>query len=333
MGLTAPRPYSDTAPPINYNIATGPTVAPSYAGAPGFGGFGYPYQRVTPYEGYLQGLASVTAATGQYYKDVQSARITRYQANQAGLDFARDRLKFERDYEAGKWRAYREDLAGEKRTALDNARTDPSNAEIWSGKTFNVLLKSILNSSHPTSGPNIPVPAKTMGGINFSDKTSRGNVSMVKDEGKIEWTEALGYKAFDESRDRFQKDYNAAVSSIRSGTTPNRDLMASLKKDLRSLEDDLMAETSNLSPGEYTTSRRLINQLKETVTGLGNPKLARQYAGSKKEFRTVAEVVDHCMRNGLEFGPAVAAGDEQAYSAFYYYLRNYERGVSGMARP
>jgi hypothetical protein len=170
-----------------------------------------------------------------------------------------------------------------------------------------------------------------MAGINFTDKTSRGNVSMVKDEGKIEWTEALGYKAFDESRENFQKNFNSAVSSIRGGTTPNRDLMAALRKDLRALEDDLTAEVGNLTPGEFTTSRRLINQLKETVTGLGNPRLARQFGGSKKVLSTVAEVVEHLMKNGLEFGPAMSSSDEQAYSAFYFYLRNYERGVSGLA--
>ena len=39
----------------------------------------------------------------------------------------------------------------------------------------------------------------------------------------------------------------------------------------------------------------------------------------------------NCLKNGLQFGPAVASGDEPAYTAAYYAIRNYERGVSALA--
>jgi hypothetical protein len=51
----------------------------------------------------------------------------------------------------------------------------------------------------------------------------------------------------------------------------------------------------------------------------------------RENVRTVAELVAHCMKNGLEFGPAVAPGDHASYTAAYFAMRNYERGIWQMA--
>ena len=53
--------------------------------------------------------------------------------------------------------------------------------------------------------------------------------------------------------------------------------------------------------------------------------------GWRKGVRTVAELVGHCLKNGLQFGPAVTPADYPAYTAGYYAIRAYERGVAGPA--
>ncbi|MBY0232797.1 MAG: adenylosuccinate synthetase, partial [Gemmataceae bacterium] len=51
--------------------------------------------RLDPYSGYLQGLAAVTSATGQYHKAIQEAKITREQSRQMAYDTMRKRVQFE----------------------------------------------------------------------------------------------------------------------------------------------------------------------------------------------------------------------------------------------
>src|SRR4051794_8625165 len=63
----------DTASRYGYNprlTTANVNINPSYSTG-GYGYGGYPY--TTPAEGYLRGTADVTAATGQYWNDIQSA--------------------------------------------------------------------------------------------------------------------------------------------------------------------------------------------------------------------------------------------------------------------
>ena len=84
----------------------------------------------------------------------------------------------------------------------------------------------------------------------------------------------------------------------------------------------------NITPTAYIGSRRLLNQLKYTIQGLNNPLLCQMCSDTWKEkIHTVADLVKYCMDNGLQFGPAVAPADYPAYNAFYYAIRNYERGI------
>jgi RNA polymerase sigma factor (sigma-70 family) len=86
------------------------TDAASYSLSTAGGGYGGGYggySPTTPYGygvseysgGYLRGLADVTAATGQFYKDQQQARILREQSRMAALDTQRRRIMDEAMYE------------------------------------------------------------------------------------------------------------------------------------------------------------------------------------------------------------------------------------------
>ena len=114
-------------------------------------------------------------------------------------------------------------------------------------------------------------------------------------------------------------DYFDAVADARGLQRPPR---ISRAEAVQQIEPALLSFMSE--------SRRLLNQLKETVTGLGNARVVRSLnPGWRSEVHTVAQLVGHCMRNGLSFGPAAAAEDEPAYTAAYYAIRNYERGLVG----
>jgi hypothetical protein len=294
-------------------------------GYPGFGyGFGFP--GYGSYGDTLQGIASVTAATGQYYQDIQQARITREQSRQMALDTQRKQIEFEMWYETVRPTAPKM-LKQEQATDLDWARNHAQNTEIWSGRTLNVLLRSILKSPNPLQGPNIPLDERILRGLNLTDGTTRANLSLTKDEGKIIWPEALAAESFDEVRDRFTKNFEEATRMVQSSGPPPRALMNSLRKDLKTLDEKLDDQVRDLAPSRYIESRRLLNQLTTNIRGLSDPRVVKAlHSDWRKNVRNVSDLVGYLMKNGLEFGPAVA-GDESSYTAAYWAIRNYERAV------
>jgi hypothetical protein len=330
QGYTLPPGYISPTPAIqpsasmpNYMSATPYSLSTPTGYGPYPGYYGY----TPPFGAALQGYASLTQATGQYWQSIQQARITREQSRQMALDTQRKQIEFEMWYEGIRPTAPKM-IAKERAASLDWARQDPPKSEIWSGSTLNVLLKSILNSSQPTSGPTIPLDQSTVQGLNLTDKTTRGNLSLAKDEGRIAWTEALQEEDFDQVRDRFGQNFDKAMKEVSAGQQPPIPIVRDLRKDLKALDDKLDDKARDLSPDRYIESRRLLNQLKNTVKGLSDSRVCKSCMASwKKNVRTVADIVGYCAKNGLEFGPAVAPGDQPCYTAFYYSLRNYERGI------
>jgi hypothetical protein len=300
----------------------------------GFGGFGMPMGGVfvqDPMNGYLTGVAAVTEATGQYWNNIQQARITREQSRQMSYDTARQRVELEAWYESRKMKT--QDLVDNQvRTDLERARRDPPQTEIWSGKALNALLNNILKHPTPTAGPNIPVSSEILQGINLTDRASRGNISLSKDEGRIAWPIGLQEEVFDGPRDSFSKLFAEATSAINSGAMPEIKNIRQMRRDLDTLQQMLEDQIETISPGTFLSGRRIINQLKEQVAGMSDPALCRSCQTWRQEARTVSDVVKVCLTKGLQFGAAVSPGDERAYTAFYFQFRNYERDLMSLAR-
>jgi hypothetical protein len=333
-GYGAFTPYSSTTPTLVSNAALPPSssmpytmsTAPGTYGAPSYTSY-YPppYTYIPPAGAALMGLASLTSASGEYWNQIQQARITREQSRQAEMDTARKRVEFELWYETVRPTAPKM-IAKEKASDLDWARNHAQNTEIWSGRTLNVLLRSILASPSPTRGPNIPLDERTVQGLNLTDKTTRGNLALAKDEGKIDWPEALQEAAYDSSRDRFSKNFSNAIKTAQQGERPPVSMLRDLRNDIKELESKLDDQARDLAPSKFIESRRMLNKLRDTVTGLSDSRICKSCNDTwKKNVRSVAELVEHCMKNGLEFGPAAAAGDDASYSAAYYAMRSYER--------
>jgi hypothetical protein len=279
----------------------------------------------------LQGLASYTQAQGQYWKDIQRARILREQARQAAIDTQRKRLEWEMEYERLRPTASTM-MAAQRANELSLARNDPPNTRIWSGWALNVLLRSILGSPAPTKGPHISLEPEIVRGLNLTDGATRGSLAMTRDEGRVDWTESLQESAFDELRGRFGTAYNQALEAVGYGKTPEVATLRELRSILRDMGEKLNDLVHDLPPSRFIESRRLLNNLGHTVRGLSNPRLVKAAnQGWWKNIRTVADLVAHCLQNGLEFGPAVAPADFPAYMAAYFALLSYEREVAGEA--
>jgi hypothetical protein len=315
-GYGVPNPYATTQPSL-----TGGGFVPSGCYSPAYPAY-YP-----PAGAALQGLASLTSAQGQYWKQIEQARILREKSYQASINTAKQQVEFENWYNQNRPTALTM-AATAKSSSLNWARNDAEDTQIWAGQPLNVLLQSILMAPNPTDGPRIDLDPSTVRGLNLILASSSGNLALAKNGGKIAWTETLQGSAFDDARNSFSQEFAEAIKTALKGDTAPLVLVEGLQNALKSLYATLDDEVQNITPTAYIDSRRLLNQLKHTIVGLSNPVLCQTCSDTwKKQIHTVADVVKYCMDNGMQFGPAVAAGDYPAYIAFYYAIRNYERGI------
>jgi len=316
-GSLASGPYSNGG----YSLATTPGLYP------GYGGYGYPPYNLDPNAQYLMGLSSLTVATGQYWKDIESARITRQQANQMSYDTARKRIQFEAWYESLK-PTTQNLVDAAVRTDLERARKDPPQTEVWSGKSLNDLLNSIRKMGRLSRGPNIGLEDDTLNHVNLASPAMPGSIGMLRDGGKISWPLGLREKMFDDLRDRLARNIETAVSAIKGEGDAGARLLKDINADLKALQEKVNDSQDDLPITQYLEARRFMAQLSAAVRSLSDPKIKNYFNNTwNAKGRTVSELVDNMTRDGLVFAPA-APGDEAAYSALYYALRGFEAGLA-----
>jgi len=305
---------------------------------PGYsGGYDPPYQYNPPYfgyrqdpmNGYLTGVASVTSATGQYWKDIQSARLTREEAHRSAFETARKRLELQRWAEAQKPKT-QDIIDATVRSDLDRARRDAPMTEVVSGKSLNDLLNNVRKLGRLSRGPNISLEEDTLKHVNLTSPAVSGNVGMLKDGGKITWPLSLQEKQFEDLRTRLARNIEQAVEAIktdRDGKVEPR-LMRDIEADRRALAEMVKNSQDDLTIGQYLEAQRFMGQLSAAVSALKDPQVKKYFSNTwNAKGKTVAELMEHMKTEGLNFG-AAGPGDEAAYMALYYALREFESGLA-----
>jgi hypothetical protein len=307
-----------------YSASTSPYGSPSSPYGDSSNGYSS-----DPTAGTLRGLASLTSAEGQYWLNIGKARISREQSRQASLDTARKQVEFERCYESTRPTAPQL-RDRERATDLARARTDPPATEVWSGKALNDLLRSIQGSSMPlSSGPNVPLEEDTLKQSNLSDRSSHGNIGMLKDNGNLAWPESLKESAFDEPRNRLSRNLRIAIDQLKHKEPIEASQLNDINGDFKALNARLHDSADQLSPSQYIGAKRYLNQLAAAVKALSDPRVVNYFNNTwNARGKNVAELVANMTREGLVFAPA-SPGEEAAYNAVYQALRSFEAGVRG----
>jgi len=294
-----------------------------------YGSYGTPYSNYgynTPEGSQLQGIASVTAATGQYYQQIGQARITREQARQMEIDTARKMIEFEIWKEKIRPTAPKL-IALENQTNLDEARNYASPTKIWSGEALNQLLNSILKSDRLSSARSRDLQEDVLKHINLTDKSSRGNVGLLKDGGSLTWPLVLHEAAFDETRKELGVKLKNAVDQLKELKKVEPRVLRDADTLFKTLSDKVNNSADDLSPAQYIEAKRFLTQVEQAIKALKSPRAANYFTDLwKARGKNVADLIDNMRKEGLEFAPATS-GDEAAYNSLYVALRNYEAGL------
>src|SRR5262245_36329439 len=247
----------------------------------------------SPVGGTLRGLADLTAAQGQYLKDIKTARILREQSRQMALETRRQMLEAQLEYE--RLRPTAADFARTGQQAeLEWARNFAQNTEIWSGSTLNVLLDSIIRSGRTNQGPTFPLDDDLLGCINVTYQGSRANGGLFKNDGNLVWPEALEGEAFDALRGRFTKFWDRARREVKKGGGVERATLRDLQRERDALSARLGEEAGDLTPTEFIQARRSLNQFRDALRALEETRSGRPlFHDLRGQVQTVAELAEH----------------------------------------
>ncbi len=280
--------------------------------------------------GYFQGVADLTAASGNFVMSMQRARLVQEEANRSQIQTRRA------VWEEAQWERMNTVFTEDYRASIikndqRRARLDPPLNEIWSGQTLNVLLNAAANEqAKGVRGPNVPIPEEVLKHINLTVGTGNtGNIGLLRND-TLQWPLALQQGAeFAEMIKNLNQRIPEARQQARFDGKVAPGLLKDIRKDLQGLQDALLREISEMAPPDYIESKRFLNNLGEAVRALSDPNVQNYLTGKyAPKGRNVAELIDNMTKvQGLQFAPATP-GDEAAYRALYRALQTYDTGIT-----
>jgi hypothetical protein len=316
LGMPGATTASLTTNP--YGFDSGAATAPGYGSAYN----GPPYGQEDPTAGFLRGTSDVIRATGDYYKAVQSARITQTQADEGRIDYRR-KLIDEARYERGLLPTSEELRQQEMNRDLARARHQPPISDIISAKALNDILNHLRSDPALGKGPNVPIDEDVLKRINVANPTNKNaSVGLLKDEGKLQWPSPLSSKEFETQRIHLSRTLEDVVSGLKFSNPVEAGKLKDLSSDLEQLQKQV--EKSELSPTDYIEAKGYLDQVDAAVRALKDPNVANIF-NHKFNAKNIAELVDGL--KGMDFAPA-APGDEWAYRMLHQALVSYDYGVS-----
>jgi hypothetical protein len=275
-----------------------------------------------PYSGFLHGGADMVRAQGDLQIQLQQARITRQQAEQAKLDTRRKAFD-QHLYERAKRPTIEDDRERARTERIRRARNQPPLTEIWSGYALNTLLDAIIKmQAQGMQGPNVPLDPYMLGRINVTTGASAGNFGLLRDGGRLTWPVTLRAAEYAKARKQLDKLAEAAYHQARQGMV-EADTITEMNGLVRQLLTDLRSNIRNVSANDYIRSKRFLNQVSRSVRALDDPNVSNFVTGKwSARGDTVAELVRNMTGQGLRFAPATQGG-ESAYTALHSALVAY----------
>jgi hypothetical protein len=276
---------------------------------------GNPY--TNPYGGYNYDTGATLKGYATLGISVEQARILREQANQAKLD-TRKKLVDTLAYLRANEYTFTQEQADIARKLLERVQILPTNAEIVTGKSLNILLKDLAKfNSKQLRSQTVTVDEDILKQLNVTG--SNGNLGLLRNDGQIPWPLVFDDDSVLPAKDRQAIDTYAKNLFLQAAN--NGKLDGNTLKDLESsvsrLREDLKKKINVIKGPTYLEGQRFLDDLDAAVIALKRGDAA-VYLDFTQKFakggRTVQELVDYMKSKGLSFAPAMS-GDDGAYQA------------------
>ncbi len=336
QALTFVPPYALGFNPYPRNLAlsTGGTGAAGitsspYAGSPGYDSSGYsPYGYIPdPFSGYLRGGAEIINAQGSFLTNTQQAYLKREQVRQERV-VTRRKMFDEYLYEREKAPTPEDERQRHALEQLERSRNNPPITEVYSGKALNDILEDLRKlPSKPEAGnlvniQQLPLDEDGLKHINVT--VGGGSIGLLKNDGRLDWPVALSGPEIKEQRERINSLAQAAVRQAEFNGQVDPGTITQLTNDVASINRQLRTGGGDLPFDLYTGAKTFLNNLDDAIRASRQRDVGNYFTGKfALRAKTVPELVEHMVKQGLRFAPAVP-GDEQAYVALHQAVVNYD---------
>jgi hypothetical protein len=190
----------------------------------------------------------------------------------------------------------------------------PPVTEILSGMALNNILHELRKRSGNadlTEPATLSLDEAQLRHINVT--RGRGNIALLKNDGRLSWPVALLESSFREEGERLTSQ---ALEAVRQATTKQivePGLIRQMTAQIDGLYQKLRKQARNWSSSEYIEANNFLGNLDQAVVALGQPDVASHFNGTYAlRAKSVPELVEQMNQNGLEFARAVS-GDEAMY--------------------
>jgi len=339
---------SSTAPaPAQFNLRqnTGMQLSPGGAGTAQLGSNPYapvtsganisgsgmnmsnPYNQFNPYNPWfptwypdpigstLYGSASLLNAYGQTIINQEQARIGREAARSAWLENEKRRFDLEK-YIRDNTPTFTDEQLKYAKVRLRRIQLNSNINEVASGTALNVLLDDLKNFRGRISGLEpIPMSADVLRRLNVSGNT--GNMGLLRNEGRFTWPQAIRDILPEDERKSVEVQTQVLVQQAVTGKV-DQNVLENLRVAIDEIRERLMTKANAVPTSQYLEAKRFLTSFDSARRGLqdGDAVPYFKYQNFVKDGRSLQQVVDYMLTEGLRFAPAVQ-GDEAAYRAVY----------------
>jgi hypothetical protein len=322
---TAALTASSYSPYSGYggNSLSSTPYADPYGGGGGYGGYGY-YE--SPLGGYLRGVADIVTSQSSWIKGYEQARLTREQSNKERIENAKRRFDLWL-YEREKTPTFEDDRQRLVADQLRRSLNDPPAGEIWSGLALNNILADLskMAKNSDARGPQIPLDEDVVRHLNFT-KGQGGNPGLLKNEGLLNWPQALRSDDYKAERDLLN---SLAPETVRQAVNGRVDAGAlkEMTDSVQRLQDRLAGNIKDLTPNQYIEARRFLSNFEDALRTLRRPDAGDFFSQKNTaDAKSIGDLVNFMLNKGLTFAPAVT-GDEAAYMAVHRAMAAYDAGA------
>ncbi len=282
-----------------------------------------------PFGGYLTGTANLVNASGQFMMANQQAALMREEVTRSQID-TRNRIIQQRMFEASITPNTEDVRQQNELNRLRASRNNPRRTDIWSGDALNTLFNAIRSARVVgLQGPVIPISEDTLRHLNLSTGRRPGNIGMLRNGGNLDWPFLLRDDAFKKDRERLDELTPQAVEQATKNGRVDTKILRELPVIVERMQADLLAMVQEAVPSEYMDARRFLRELGRAYRLLQEPDVANYFGRWMPRGRTVGELIQHMIDNGLQFAAALP-GDETFYTAFFNSLLRYDTGITQM---
>ncbi|MCI0380632.1 MAG: hypothetical protein L0215_23860 [Gemmataceae bacterium] len=309
-GAQAINPYAPVANPYGGNIYN---PMGSYYDPYNNPYYGYGYD---PFGGILRGQADVMRAYGTVITSQEQARIMRELAEQAKLDTRKRRFDLEM-YIKANTPTFTEEQAKIAKMTLKRIQSNSTEPEIVNGTALNLLLDDMRKyPGKKASVDAVQLSEDMLLHLNVSRNSA--SLGILRNDGKFYWPVGLQELVSADQRKLIEAQAATLVKNAAAGGNVDVNIVKEMRAEMDKIRDNLVRLVNDMPTNQYLDAKRFLNDFDDARIAL-----ERGDAGSQLKYRhwatggkSLQDLVDYMIQNGLRFGSAVM-GDESAYRAVY----------------